>query len=170
MRAPLKMSGAPLCMLVVSFESRGLYLSSIFKFHVLVVFLEVCVSCGGGSCSGAGGFLLVRVCVVIYIDCRCFFAPEMRQDTWAKRVQITFCSTSAMPSAASPSAGEVRTHCPYCAFQCGMLLAVGGEGRRYGPRRSAVPREPGADVHQGVQLGAAPRRSRSHHCPAPQDA
>ncbi len=34
----------------------------------------------------------------------------------------------ALPQLAAPPAAGVRTHCPYCAFQCGTVLAVGDAG------------------------------------------
>ena len=67
-----------------------------------------------------------------------------------------------------------RTHCPYCAFQCGMTVtATSRRARpRYAPAggqgRPGLPGQPRPDVHQGLHLGRPARppgaRSRARCC------
>ena len=68
------------------------------------------------------------------------------------------------PVSSRPSSAEqltaVPTHCPYCAFQCGMILSTSSSPDGSGGRiplqvsgRPGVPGEQRSNVHQGVDIG-----------------
>ena len=68
----------------------------------------------------------------------------------------------------APTATDTETHCPYCAFQCGIRLGTADDdGRRGG--QSDVSRQQGRALHQGVHVGRDPAASGPPADPARAD-
>ena len=73
------------------------------------------------------------------------------------------CAPCAAEAHGELEASDDRTHCPYCAFQCGMTVTSvePGAERLQVVGRPRLPGQPRADVHQGVHLRGAPRSPRA---------
>ena len=69
--------------------------------------------------------------------------------------------TPLPPTEADGTVRPVRTHCPYCAYQCGMLVRRLGERRADHRRRSRLPGQPRRALCQGLDRGRNARHTAS---------
>ena len=77
----------------------------------------------------------------------------------------TVVQSLVLPLEDTATAGlAVRTHCPYCAFQCGILMPDGpGRPRLACRRRPALPGQQRPALHQGVDRRRACSTTRPAH-------
>lgn len=74
---------------------------------------------------------------------RCFLPRADLQDTSWKRANPSFGGMKSRLTLVQAGNRSTKTHCPYCAFQCGMTLSVAGE------RGAIVRADPDFPVNRG---------------------